>query len=70
MINRHTTTCLTLLLYYLISLLELEGEEKCTSFLVFGYEVDITFKLLNNKLTDHETKSHSLDVDLFSLIFD
>ena len=70
MIDRHTTTSLALLLYYLVNLLELEGEEKCTSFLVFGYEVDVTFKLLNDKLTDDETKSNSLDVNLFGFIFD
>ena len=61
---------LTLLLDYLVKLLELEGEEKRTAFLVFRNKVDVSLELLNNKLTNNETKSDSLNIDLFSLILD
>jgi hypothetical protein len=66
----YKTLSLTLLLDYLVKLLELEGEEKRTAFLVFRNKVDVSLELLNNKLTNNETKSDSLNIDLFSLILD
>ena len=64
------TLSLVLLLGNLIKFLEFEGEEKRTTFLVFGNEVDISLELLNNKLTYDETKSNALDINLFSFILD
>ena len=53
-----------------ITLFQLEGEEECSTFLVFWYEVNLTMELGHDEFAYDQAKSDSFKVDFLLFVLD